>query len=328
MNHKRPLISIIIPEYNQKPELLIRCLKSVFETQEHIDATTDCEVILIKDSLEDDLTYIQETFPTVKIIQTKGHTGPGLARQAGLDKATCEWIYFMDSDDTFFSVLSLWHMFNQIQLHPDAQLITFSHYEECRHKIKGYCMISLYCCLFRRTIIDKYQIHFLGNMNLYEDMAFVSSYTYAVGFNNIVTAEEFPIYYYRDCDTSITKSGRTPSQVVSWDVKATMYILQVLQRANKVYITLFFYWMFRIVNDMGGLSCYRDFVFKNKHELTAQTVSNYNSLMEICSQYIENPTWRPAVQNIASLFGAVGEYFMLNNCRHLKELVNTKLTTH
>lgn len=90
MNHKRPLISIIIPEYNQKPELLIRCLKSVFETQEHIDATTDCEVILIKDSLEDDLTYIQETFPTVKIIQTKGHTGPGLARQAGLDKATCE----------------------------------------------------------------------------------------------------------------------------------------------------------------------------------------------------------------------------------------------
>ena len=121
----------------------------------------------------------------------------------------------MDSDDTFFSVLSLWYMFNQIQLHPDAPLITFSHYEEWQHTIRGYCMISLYCCLFRRAIIDKYQIHFLGNMNLYEDMAFVSSYAYAVGFDNIVTAEKFPIYYYRDCDTSITKSGRTPSQVVS-----------------------------------------------------------------------------------------------------------------
>lgn len=322
-----PLISIIIPEYKQKPEYLIRCLNSIFTSQEHINAATSCEVILVKDCPEDDLSYVSQKFPTVKIITTGGASGPGLARQAGLDHASCEWIYFMDSDDTFFSVLSLWYIFEQIKQHPDAPMITFSHYEEWRHDIRGFGLISIYCCLFRRSIINKYGIHFLGDMRLYEDMAFVSSYTYAVGFADIVTAEQFPIYYYRNCSSSITKINHSYSDQVTWDVKATVYILKVLSRANKTYLSLFLYWMFRIVNDMGGLQEYSNFVFRNHHQLSVETVNNYNSLMSVCADIVDEPTNQIMLETVAARFDNLG-YFFMQDKERLHHFVTAKLIAH
>lgn len=319
-----PVISIIIPEYNQKREYLMRCLNSIFRNQERINAAASCEVILVKDSLDDDISYVHESFPTVKIITTGGATGPGLARQAGLDCASCEWIYFMDSDDSLFSVLSLWYMFEQIKQHPDAPMITFSHYEESQHDVKGFGLISLYCCLFRHSIINKYDIHFLGDMRLYEDMAFVSSYAYAIGLEHIITAEQFPIYYYRDCDSSITKVSRSASDQVSWDIKATVYILSVLKRANKTYLSLFLYWMFRIVNDMGGLQSYCNFVFRNQHQLSKETVSNYNSLMSICAEIINDPSNQAMLKTVAERFGDLG-YFFIQDRERLQRFVTAKL---
>ena len=49
------LLSIIIPEYNQNYVYLKQCLDSIFIRQQDIDFRR-IQVILVKDSLEDDIT--------------------------------------------------------------------------------------------------------------------------------------------------------------------------------------------------------------------------------------------------------------------------------
>ena len=51
------LLSIIIPEYNQNYVYLKQCLDSIFIRQQDVDFRR-IQVILVKDSLEDDITDV------------------------------------------------------------------------------------------------------------------------------------------------------------------------------------------------------------------------------------------------------------------------------
>ena len=81
------LLSIIIPEYNQNYVYLKQCLDSIFIRQQDVDFRR-IQVILVKDSLEDDITDFYR-YP-IEVLQTTGHIGCGIARQIGLNAATGE----------------------------------------------------------------------------------------------------------------------------------------------------------------------------------------------------------------------------------------------
>lgn len=90
------LVTVIIPVYNRE-DLIAESLDSVLQ-QSH----PDVEVIVIDDgstdrTIERIKPYL-ETDPRVRLIQ-QNNAGPGVARQAGLDIATGEYIQFLDSDD-------------------------------------------------------------------------------------------------------------------------------------------------------------------------------------------------------------------------------------
>lgn len=90
--------SIIIPHYNV-PELLMRCLKS-------IPRRDDIEIIVVDDCSEDFALckeLIVATFPEcdIKFYSTAQNSGPGVARNIGLDNASGKWIVFEDADDFF-----------------------------------------------------------------------------------------------------------------------------------------------------------------------------------------------------------------------------------
>ena len=95
-----PLVSIIIPIYNVSL-YIERCLKSAFnQTYLHI------EYILVDDATPDDsLTKVQNLLnnsprkENVKIYHHENNRGLSAARNTGIQKATGEYIYFMDSDD-------------------------------------------------------------------------------------------------------------------------------------------------------------------------------------------------------------------------------------
>jgi hypothetical protein len=92
------LVSTIIPVYN-RPVLLRECVQSVLQ-QSH----TDFEVIIVDDGSDDPAMAASlsacETLGAGKVrVMRQPNSGPGAARQRGLEAANGEFIQFLDSDD-------------------------------------------------------------------------------------------------------------------------------------------------------------------------------------------------------------------------------------
>ncbi len=91
------LLSIIIPVYNVEPYLR-ECLDSVFAQD-----LTDCEVIAVNDGSTDGsrsiLEEYKEIYADLIVVVDKSNGGLSSARNAGVEKAKGDYLYFLDSDD-------------------------------------------------------------------------------------------------------------------------------------------------------------------------------------------------------------------------------------
>lgn len=89
-----PKVSIILPCYNVE-EYLAKSIQSVL-AQTYIDF----ELLVIIDGSPDNSKVIAESFSDARVcVYEKPNGGLSDARNYGLDRATGEFIYFMDSDD-------------------------------------------------------------------------------------------------------------------------------------------------------------------------------------------------------------------------------------
>jgi len=91
-------VSVVIPVYNIAPHLR-QCLDSVVG-----QTLRDIEVICVDDGSTDESPAILEEYKEkdcrVQVI-TQNNAGPGAARNTGLNRATGEYLIFLDSDDWF-----------------------------------------------------------------------------------------------------------------------------------------------------------------------------------------------------------------------------------
>ena len=94
-----PTISIIIPIYNVAP-YIIECLESVYN-----QSYPNIEVILVDDCSTDESMQIVDTFLTsdrikkTTLIHHSQNKGLSETRNTGINHATGDYIYFIDSDD-------------------------------------------------------------------------------------------------------------------------------------------------------------------------------------------------------------------------------------
>lgn len=90
------MISVIIPAYNAQAYLR-ECLESVLA-----QSFTDWEALVVNDGSTDGTLGIAESLAAedgrIKLF-SKPNGGPSEARNYGLDRATGEWVTFLDSDD-------------------------------------------------------------------------------------------------------------------------------------------------------------------------------------------------------------------------------------
>ncbi len=96
MSNSSCLITIIVPVHNQE-KCITRCLDSILN-----QTYSNTEIIIVNDGSTDKtaplINEIALHDKRVKVIHQK-NSGPGNARNAGLDIATGEYIGFVDSDD-------------------------------------------------------------------------------------------------------------------------------------------------------------------------------------------------------------------------------------
>ncbi len=93
---KSPLVSIVIPTYNQ-PFFLREALDSVFA-----QTFKDYEIIVVNDGSTDDTAEQLKQYANRIRVITQDNQGIGRARNRGMDEAAGRYIAFLDHDD-------LWH---------------------------------------------------------------------------------------------------------------------------------------------------------------------------------------------------------------------------
>lgn len=98
MTPSTPLVSVVIPIYNVE-KYLSACLKSITE-----QSYKNLEIICVNDASPDKSAKMvkeyAESYPLIRLVFYKKNRGLFIARLAGADVATGDYICFLDSDDT------------------------------------------------------------------------------------------------------------------------------------------------------------------------------------------------------------------------------------
>lgn len=163
---QKPFISFIVPVYNVEA-YLHQCVDSIIN-----QTSGDWELILIDDGSCDGCPQICDEYAwqdnRIKVIH-QSNQGVAVARNVGLDVATGEWIWFVDSDDWIESEAVSILKSNYIQSGgPDLIMFGFTRnseeeevmYEQKNQNLKKADFFNEHICfhnqriLFRRDIVE------------------------------------------------------------------------------------------------------------------------------------------------------------------------------
>ena len=179
-------MSIIIPVYNAEL-YLERCLNSALN-----QTLFDIEIVCINDCSADYSAQILNQYALkdsrVKVLNHSTNKGEGATRNAGLSIATGEYIAFLDSDDALSLDFckKLYH--KTLSKKPDivfgstfikrGDIEKVVNDNELIHKRNNILFFTSYFCsaIYRKAILDKYDIKFTPNLPLSTDLLFVNEF--------------------------------------------------------------------------------------------------------------------------------------------------------
>lgn len=203
-----PQISIIVPVYNVEPWLRT-CLDSILA-----QSFTDFEAICVNDGSPDNSAAILKEYAEkdsrIKVI-TQANGGLSAARNTGLEQASGEFIYFLDSDDYIHPQL-LEILYREINSGEydfsgcayqkvEGTQKTFPHYKNYRTKVvtaplatfcknKKLLPINVWSKLYRRKTLG--DLRFISGL-IYEDLPFSCAFMAQSQSGKMV---DLPLYYY------------------------------------------------------------------------------------------------------------------------------------
>lgn len=233
-------VSVIIPVFNTAEtaiKLVVSMLKGTYKNLEFIlvnDGSTDDSLPLLKEFVRQfNISKRTSKSPVSIKLLNEANLGPSAARNYGLEKATGDYIAFIDSDDSvsksyikkMLAGLIRYDKLSSKELKPSLTCCGY-HYNRTDKKGKSFDLYTnpvderfpdetlrayilrllntdgrLYAChnkLYRADIIRKYDLHFDEKMNFAEDTKFVLEYLAAASrehFTRIAFINE-PLYIY------------------------------------------------------------------------------------------------------------------------------------
>lgn len=162
-------LSVIIPVYQEPVWMIKRAVRSV--KAQYAYTPEDVEILLCSDSPgRDDLDLDGCT-----VIDTVENTGPGLARQRGIDAASGDYILFLDADDIFYNLLAFGLIFADMGRDPVPDIVRFPILEEREdgtYAAHGQDSTWCFSKAFRRGFLTEHSVRF-AQYRAHEDAYFV-----------------------------------------------------------------------------------------------------------------------------------------------------------
>lgn len=234
-------ISFIVPVYNVEPYLR-ECIESIRKQQ------GSWELILIDDGSPDTCPVICDEYAgednRIKVIH-KQNGGVSSARNAGLDVAQGEWIWFVDADD-YIITDALQQLIPKIA-NQSYDMVRFTMKDLVNGQLKAMRFIPdskeilidelllKYPCynnvmmLFRRQLIESNSLRFSYGLRLGEDMEFQLKYLL---FCRHAVQCSLSLSIYRTRLGSATKSAQSRAYLVNDTAQVMRNLLLFIQERN------------------------------------------------------------------------------------------------
>lgn len=246
-------ISIIIPVYNTE-RYFRRCLDSIAS-----QSFKDWECILVDDGSTDGSQAICDEYAKKDcrfIVIHKDNEGVSAARNVGLKYAAGDWIYFCDSDDRLHDEYSLSNLL-ELSEHADLAVCSYVALDDHNKCITDYIRLDkpfigelsgdqyfykrlvsdlnldyvgfLVTKLFRRSIIEKNNLHFAKDIKYAEDLLFVTQYVCSSDCCNIAINQSMIVYdYYQHENSAMGKLGKQYNSAFFTDFIAYERVLDIV----------------------------------------------------------------------------------------------------
>ena len=158
------MIDIIIPAYNSH-ETIIDTLMSI-GIQTYRDRV---KVYICNDKSDSDYIDIMKRFDGILDIielDLEENSGPGVARQVGIENSNSEYIVFIDSDDTFYTPLSIELLYTNM-VNEDADIVIANFTEETANGLFDHVsdFTWLHGKMYKRKFLEDHNIHFNNSRN-------------------------------------------------------------------------------------------------------------------------------------------------------------------
>ena len=201
MNTHIPLISIIVPVFNQE-KYLGRCLRSLIKQK---FVSEDFEIIVINDGSTDHSYKVAETFKNdIVYIDLKENKGLPFALNNGLKKAKGRFVIRVDADDYVHSqYLNIMSLFLSLNDHFDAVACDYHLVDDDENIMK-----TVNCDEEPIGCGIMFRMHQISDIGLYdEEMKTHEEKDLRIRFEEKykVNRIELPLYRYRMHESNMTK---------------------------------------------------------------------------------------------------------------------------
>lgn len=209
-------IDVIIPAYNVPDDILFRCLASIACQ----DIRRDIDVTIVDDAstTQNYISVAEKFMPElmITILRCESNGGPGVARQYGLDHTCCEYVTFIDADDTFNGAFALRALRTGLEYNNNQYQMSVGVFDEIHdmgpmgdegpvlldHERD---MVWMFGKMYRRSFIDKHKIHFHPTSRANEDNGFNTLFRLCCNEQEDILYIPTHVYYWHENFNSITR---------------------------------------------------------------------------------------------------------------------------
>jgi glycosyltransferase involved in cell wall biosynthesis len=234
-------VSVIVPCYNVGK--LVQPLLKSLEQQDYVGY----EVLFVNDGSTDDTGAVLQHFvdmnsPNQKrryLLLNKENGGQGSARNAGLDRAEGEFVFFVDGDEYLYpqSLSKLAALMTDgIDLavgafaDHDGLICTFPPFDNRENWLRSTIRkggLTMWNKMFRRSVIEGHHIRFDTKTRKSEDHLFTAQYL--ICFDGDIAVTDYPVYFYQFNPMSISNISRTTMTFSSWIADSVFVAVRIYQ---------------------------------------------------------------------------------------------------